>query len=410
VAARGAFGGRRRQWDPGRASRVTQLAWLGAWLFTTACGFQASPTASDDDDGVGVDDPVATCAWARHFNACALPAAPTAPLALTDRWTLNTTAATLLPTRIGTVIPVEAFVLKIVAQTGDGRDLLVLHTSAFTLAAGASLDVTGDRPLVIAAESTIEIDGDLDASSRGGKTTLPSNGPGASDSACAGTLDGSFSAQDNPVGSGGGGGGLAATGGTGGSGNAGNLRGAAGALVAIPALLRAGCAGGSGGGRMKSVADGGQGGGAIELAARTSVTVIGRINAGGAGGLGGIESGDGGGGGGSGGLISFDAPTVTLAPGSVIAANGGGGGAGADDERGGDGDDALLNAASARGGGGKSNTGGDGGALTMFAGADGGSAQNGGGGGGGGSVGYVLVRARTFMSSGAVVSPPASPL
>jgi hypothetical protein len=403
----------RRRWL--RASFLHRLPCAVASVFVAACSFQAARVSGDDGvDGGGAV--MGGCAWAVHFDACELPVAPTQDLVLNapTRWTFNTDGMG----SFGSTVPAGGFAIRKLLQTGGGGYVIVLYTSAFTLAAGATLDVTGDKGLVIAANSTIKIGGELDAGSHS-TTGPPTTGPGASDNAitCVGGLKGGAGGSgDSADGGGGGGGALAANGGQGGVSNNGGAGGGAGVLVSLPPFIRAGCAGGAGGG-MKNGDKGGEGGrggdggGAIELAARDSITVTGRINAGGGGGQGGKRSAGGGGAGGSGGIISFHAPTVTLESGSVIAANGGGGGAGAlDDKDGGDGDDALMSAISAGGGsidnGG--NPGGDGAASTTAA-ATGMGSGSGGGGGGGGSVGYLMVRAGVFTPAG-TVSPPVTKL
>jgi hypothetical protein len=373
-----------------------------------ACSFQARPNPGSGDDGVDGGGAVMACAWATHFDACELPGMPPAQALVLNgptKWTFTTFGTG----GFGPVTPAGGFVIRKLSQTGGGRDVLALYTSAFTLAADATLDVTGDKAFVIVADSTIVIDGVLDAGSHIGNGGLTVVGPGANDIGCAGSLDGGVSSGSNS-GGGGGGGALAANGGLGGVGNNGGPGGLAGARVALPAFIRAGCAGGTGGGRTTNDGNGGNGGGTVELAARGAITVTGHINAGGGGGEGGAKQQGGGGGGGSGGIISFHAPTVTFASTAVIAANGGSGGAGGiDDESGRSGDDGALAATSARGGdSGSDRAGGDGGASSTASGSPGTGSSNGGG-GGGGSVGYVMVRAGSF-SPGGVVSPSISRL
>jgi hypothetical protein len=384
------------------------LPWFAAGLFMAGCGFESSAVAPDG--GGAIPGGAMACAWATHFDACALPSVPpnSLTLALPAKWTFDTQGSGAF---VGAMPPAMTFVTKLLHQPGGGPDVLVLYTSAFTLEAGATLDVVGDKPLVIASDSAMVINGAIDAGSQTGKGVPPSKGPGAN-AGCSAALAGGLN------GGGGGGGGLAATGGAGG-GASGTGGGSAGPLVAMPAYLRAGCAGGQGG---RSGGKGGDGGGAIELAARGSITVNGSINAGGGGGGGsgakGPQGGSGGGGGGSGGVISFDSPSVTITPSAIIAANGGGGGGGgADEVNGGVGNDALVAASPA--GGGISvagHAGGSGGAASSLAGSPGGggissiTGDGDGGGGGGGAAGYVMVHARSFALTTAVVSPPASQL
>jgi hypothetical protein len=392
-----------------RACFATSLAWAVAGLFMAGCSFQARPNPASGDGGVeGVDGGgvLMACAWAAHFDACELPGTPPAQALMLNsptKWTFTTAGMG----GFGPVTPAGGFVIRKLSQTGGGRDVLVLYTSAFTLGAGATLDITGDKALVIAADTTIKIDGTLDAGSHTVSSGPPVVGPGANDIGCTGNLNGGGSGSG---GSGGGGGALAANGGPGGDGDNGGTGGGAGVQVALPAFVRAGCAGGTGGGSTRTNGNGGNGGGTIELAARGAITVTGRINAGGAGGEGGAKLQGGGGGGGSGGIISFHAPTVTFTSTAVIVANGGAGGSGGSDEDSGHaGDDGLLAAASARGGDPASESaGGDGGTVGKPDGSPGTDGSKSGG-GGGGSTGYVMVRAGSFSPAG-VGSPPASRL
>ena len=406
---------RSTSWRRPRASLVGALPWLVVPLFMAACGFESHALSAGGSDARGggsgdgggssnKPDGGMACAWATHFDACLLPGVPANPLTLTQptKWTFDTRGTgTFGPS----TPPPMTYVTKTLHQRNGGPDVLVLYTSAFTLEAGATLDVTGDKSLVIASDSTITIDGALDASSQTGGSAGPSKGPGASYAGC--TTVGGSGGDGNGGGDGGGGGGgaLGAGGGPGGDVN-GAPGGSAGAFMPVPGFIRAGCAGGKGG---KTGGKGGEGGGAIELAARGSIVVTGSINAGGGGGGKG-QNPSGGGGGGSGGVISFDSPSVMLAPGAIIAANGGGGGGGLnDDSSAGAGNDAPLAATNA--GGGTSETGqggGPGGASNPVGGGPGIGGNNGGGGGGGGSSGYVIVYAGSFVFAGAVVSPPAT--
>lgn len=397
-----------------RADVAGALPWLAAGLFMAACGFQspgapvAGPAGNVDGgplDGNGSSnkpDGAMACAWATHFDSCMLPGEPPNPLTLTQPtvWIFDTHGTGVFR---GTVPPAMTYVLKVVPQYNGGPDVLVLYSSAFTLEAGATLAVTGDKPLVIASGSTIQLDGVLDAGSHNiGTGSIV--GPGANLGTCTTGLDGS----NNGDGGGGGGGALAASGGTGGDGKNGGTAGKAGALVAVPGFLRAGCPGGKGG--KGGGGSGGNGGGAIELVARGSIVVNGKINAGGAGGGRGQQQ-TGGGGGGSGGVISLDSTSVMLMSTAILAANGGGGGGGENDGNASAGTDGLVGALGAAGGNSDVGAvGGLGGALNPLAGGPGmgSSGDGGGGGGGGGSAGYVIVYAGSFTPSSAVVSPPAT--
>lgn len=396
---------------PRRAAKT-----LAALLLVAGCGFESNATGNDSivdapgGDPTGGEDapappadsaPVSCVAWAAHFDVCALPAAPAAPLTLAGStvWRFDTTGAGAF---VGPAPAANTFTTKALPQTGGGPQVLVLYASAFTLQAGAILDVVGDTPLVVAADTTLEIAGTLNANSRTGASI---RGPGANAGDCTSGIDGAGSGD-------GGGGGGAGLSGLGGGGGARNVRdgGLPGALVTLPATLRAGCGGGAGG--RATGGRGGDGGGALELAARTSILVSGSINTGGGGGVGGgqAQQRGGGGGGGSGGVLSFDSTRVTLSNTATVAANGGGGGGGAEEANGGsNGADGALGTGGAVGGTSDcSNVGGGGGAGVLLPGRPGTGAENDcGGGGGGGAAGYVLVRATAFNGAGASISPPA---
>jgi len=266
---------------------------------------------------------------------------------------------------------------------------------------GSTVQITGGRPLVLLAVTTIQINGTVDAASHRGTIT-----PGA-----AGNFGGcdAGTAATNAAGAGGGGAGgsFGAAGGDGGG--PGATKGVAGA--AQPGnTLRGGCKGGDGkegGGAAATRGIGGNGGGVVYLIADGSITVgaTGTINASGAGGTNGVISLAGGGGGGSGGLIGFDSPTVTN--GGAIFANGGSGAEGSGiNGPGATGNDptgigaATPNAPISGNGG----DGANGGAAPTNTGGVGATSTDGGGGGGG--VGVIRkFRAATI---GGMISPAAN--
>jgi hypothetical protein len=382
---------------------------LAGWLLVAGCGFSAQSGGAGDDNGGGGSGGSSTmpdgggCAWATQFDACALPAAPPSPLKLIAPtvWKFDTHGPGSF---VGTAPPAMTFVIASLPQGPGTLDAVVLYTSAFSLDQGATLEVTGDKPLVIASSSTIVIAGVLNAASRGGTGGPPSTGPGANGPDCTAGLDSTGNSDG-----GGGGGALGAAGGPGGSGSNGN-GGDAGQVIGLQAYLRGGCPGGRGG--QQAGGKPGAGGGAIELVARDSVTVTGSINAGGGGGEGGARSqtSGGGGGGGSGGMIRFDSPAVSFAGSAFIAANGGGGGGGAESNNaGGPGADGALTMSNAKGGSSKDHGGGTGGAAARITGEQGsGGNEGGGGGGGGGAVGFVVVHSASFSPATAMVSPGAT--
>jgi len=374
------------------------------------CEGVAPPMDADvPDDGVApdtapVDTGVPGCAmWTpQHFDACAIPA-PGGSITIGADGSYDTTTGVLM---VGGMVSTPASI--VIDQGGlPGR---VISVEDFSVSMGGTLRVVGEMPLIVASRGSIDIQGDLDASS----TRVGAAGAGANPSACFDAMAGGSGLAGS---GGGGGGGFHGNGGDGGRGNGNMLDGPehpggpGGGSTASPSAVRAGCNGAdSGFGMSPAVAPGGAGGGAVQLTARGSITVGGRILAGGAGGTGGLSSlATGGGGGGSGGFIGLDAPTVTVT--GTLAANGGGGGEGSNrSTTGGDGQDGRADDMRATGGAGvgaQSTDGGDGGAGTMHDGASVTDVDNGGGGGGGGGTGFVLIWSESWVETGALISPPA---
>ncbi len=367
---------------------------------------------STDGSSIGEDGAI-ECAWKpRHFDACALPK-PSPTLALNAKFVFDTD----IPGFVGAPL---ANPPAMTIATGA----VVIHLESLVVERDATLRVIGSKPLIIASASTIEIDGVIDVSSRRGEPF----GAGANPAACDATkaVPG---ANETTTGGGSGGGGGGAFQGSGGGGGPGgalleNPGGIGGKHAPVPRVVRGGCNGAASGkagpdpqvsppSNANTVALGGAGGGAIQLTARTSITIRGVVVASGAGGEGApLHSATGGGGGGSGGYIGFDAPKVSFIDAARIVANGGGGGAsegfaGAG-AHGADGHDdavtALGGIAASCGGGG-----GAGSAQTTFAGFNASpTASSCGGGGGGGGAGYIMVHAQESSFTASVVfSPPA---
>jgi hypothetical protein len=283
-----------------------------------------------------------------------------------------------------------------------------------TIAVG-SVSVTGNRPLVLVAQTGITVTGLLDAASHHAGAV----GPGSASSAdCK-----PFPAAPGmgPPGGGGAGGGFMVPGGGGGAGNGaagGSVPGgqAASGQVGAPARLRGGCAGQPGGGG--NATDGGAGGGAVYLVSSGAISMSGKIDVSGAGGKG-RDAMHGGGGGGSGGMIVLFALSISTMPSTILIADGGGGGGGSSaidlsqsTVKGSDGLEPVLVTpiAPASGGvggiGGMGFNGGDGGlgypaasnTLPGLLGVTGDIGAGGGGGGGGG--GYI--RSNQMLGSAAV--------
>jgi hypothetical protein len=271
-----------------------------------------------------------------------------------------------------------------------------------TIQAGARIVATGERPLLIVAYDTIDVEGTVDVSSH--RAPAEVIGASADDARCQPAAGGS----DTVGGSGGAGGSLSFFGGAGGA--AGATAGPQPLPGPTPVALHGGCIGGPGGAFGMALGGAvGHSGGAVYLIAQSSITLGAgaRLLANGEGGGKG-SPGAGGGGGGSGGMIVLDAPMIALATGALVLAEGGGGGGGGD----------LGNLAS-DGGEVDSAPGASGGSATAPAGAGGGGAtasaginghdnattSTGGAGGGGGASGAVLIYGA--RSGTALISPPA---
>lgn len=377
------------------AGHAGTVCGTSGYCVVSASGSDAGP--SDTVDGTTPFDCHQWTPLPMHFDPCMIPV-PSGDLILSTAGTYryDTTTGTLTAPGGGTSQPPHLIV----------RGAQLISVSSFQLAATANLRVVGDKPLIVASWSSIDVSGVIDLTSN-----LTELGAGANPVEC-GSHAAIAGTSNSGGGGGGGGGGFQGTGGTGGKGNNTTVGGLGGGPVAPPSLL-GGCAGAAGGAGSTPGALGGGGGGAIELAAHDSITINGAINAGGSGGHGATtnlddsSSGPGGGGGGSGGMIFLDA--TNLDGSGVIAANGGGGGEGADSSAGQlpgqDGMTGLASNTPARGG--AQNVAGDGGtgssAVTLDGGAGTLDATDGGGGGGGGA-GYIVVHLGT-SSFGGVVTP-----
>jgi hypothetical protein len=299
----------------------------------------------------------------------------------------------------------SATVTQSIKQNANGVTILVYYVKSFKLEPNAVLSVTGFNPVAIVSLGDIDIEGQLLVNGQ-------SSNPGAGGcegvlqvDGCGGTSNtggGQAGSIGNGTYQGGSGGGYCGAGGAG---------GAFGGASALPGGIAWGTAslipfagGASGGGANDDT--GGGGGGALQLVARTSITIGsgGFINAGGGGG-GALEA-DWfpGAGGGSGGAILLEAPSVTVA--GALGANGGGGGAG-DDTTGNQGADATPTSTPAAGGSASGTVaGGSGGAGSTAAGGAGegsatpmGSENNGSAGGGGGGAGRIRINTSSGKAS-----------
>lgn len=306
--------------------------------------------------------------------------------------------------------------VKVVSQH-DGGEAVALVMDSLTIAQGASLTLSGNRPVIFAVYGDADIAGLVDASGATG-----TDGPGAG-RACADAAgsSGGESPGGNAGSGGGSGGGFGSAGGPGGSNGANSTRVDGGQTAGNAALvpLRGGCPGGKGGGRLPGsvVGFGGGGGGAVQISARGKLKIDGTIAAPGGGGGVGEQVKDGGGGGGSGGGILLEGSPVVVGPDAFVTANGGGGGGGQPQsgavgaQPGASG--ATLGSSPAAGGMG-AGSGGDGGSgAALSADPTGGADPSatslfpdyGGGGGGGGGVGRIRVNGATECVPGGSFSP-----
>lgn len=270
----------------------------------------------------------------------------------------------------------------VVAAQADGSNVAVFVTQSLRIEGTVRLTVTGQLPIVIIALDTAQIVGELSAA--------PTNHEGVA---------GGFSARGNMAGNGygpgagtrtmprGGGGGGSHCG-IGGKGSAGNVGGPMyGAPTLVPLM-------GGSSGANDNLYEAGAGGGAIHIAAGTSIQIstTGIIHAGGAGGS------HAGAGGGSGGAILLEAPTITVA--GILAANGGAGGANEGSTYGGA--NSAPSGTPAVGGGDPTMMhalGGDGSAAQIVNGADGTLGMNDYFGGGGGGAGYIRLNTSAGAAS-----------
>jgi hypothetical protein len=302
-----------------------------------------------------------------------------------------------------------------ITQGGGAPGICVLVHGDVTIAAGATLTVTGSRALALVATGSFVVDGTIAASAN-----LAMSGPGAPFTAGAGGAAGAGNVQTS-----GGGGGNGEIGGDGSTASTSGAGGLGGAAVGTDALvpLTGGGAGGAGGPDALGggEAAGGGGGGAIQLVACGTFTLgaDGVIHANGGGGAGGagaalaLDAPNGGAGGGAGGSILIEAASFTTDGG--VFANGGGGGGGGQRAVGGaagmagqNGQDGLVPAAGGLPGTAMSGVGGPGGAGSTPAAAGGvppDTMQAAGGAGGGVGVIRVNNRAGEAISEG-THSPP----
>jgi hypothetical protein len=202
----------------------------------------------------------------------------------------------------------QTFEVSVVDGAGTNPDVLVVPVASLRVVAGTTFSVQGTRAIAFVSWGDVRMQGTL---------RVVAGRSEAVEEDCWGRGSDPVGNDDDIPGPGGGS--FATYGGNGGEIT--NVAGAgagkpAGELVGNETLvpLRGGCPGGSDG-----IGGQGIGGGAIQIASRTLITVPGALGANGGGGC--VSSG-----GGSGGGLLLEAPIVTVAGG--VFANGGGGGCG----------------------------------------------------------------------------------
>jgi hypothetical protein len=331
----------------------------------------------------GVDRPPACLPGLAGFHPSNIPASVTIPSALPS--ITQTVASTFDTDALAFSPPIGGDGGQPVAMTvtlGDGRSAALVLFKNYTLSAGVTLSVTGEPPLIIAADGNVEIDGTITATQSATNHWYCGGAPGPSTAArggicalnsCSGGGAAGETTSSQQIGSGGG-----AFCGIGGTGSAPVVDGGTsptpppgGMAYGTPDLVPL-VGGASSGSTDNIVGQMNHGGGAIEIAAGGSVTVDanGVINMGG-----GADHQQYAVGGGSGGGILLEAPTVNL-KGAVVA--NGASGAGWH----GAGSDGQVTLTAAPGGG---TLGGAGSSATTISGGNGISAVGNWSGGGGGA-------------------------
>jgi hypothetical protein len=258
----------------------------------------------------------------------------------TDTGEIGGASGTIRPAGTG-LDPGSGIYFTTLTQPTGFPGLGVFSIKNMVVPQGTTVEVIGQRALVLLASGGITLNGVVDAVAAGsvggpggfggGPPDTQGFGPGAG-------LPSQASTFGDYCSGGGGGAGFGGTGGAGGTSNCAspnNFAGGAGGGVygtpsLVPLIGGSGGAGGStpAGSTVSVIGYGGGGGGAVQLVSATFVAVgaSGGVNAGAGGGAGAISGG--GAGGGAGGAILIEAPAVTVASGGVLAANGGGGGGG----------------------------------------------------------------------------------
>ncbi len=373
---------------------------ISSLIFAVGCSYSPAQNGGDDvpTDGTNPDSDGSTvttevCFGTSPFRVCVDPAP-------TNTVDLSTQPSNVLDTTASSGDPLCLTTPPASWTNGGQTDACIVVAQDITLDSG-TLDVDGDRPLVLVASNSLTIAGTIDAASH----VAGDKGPNASPASCGANNNGT---TDSNKGGGGAGGSLAGTGGIGGTGN--NNGGATatggtpeGAGTAPFDVIRGGCRGGDGAKGDGTTVSGGLGGGAVVLLGG-AVMISGIVNVAGGGGQGGTTSRGGGGGGGAGGMIVIDGTSIAVS--GTLLATGGGGGGGADGNTpGGPGNDPdpFAPTTAAAGGSKGGGAGGIGGAGGTSSDGNAGNTADDGGGGGGGSVGAIRVLTGTPPSTGNIV-------
>jgi len=208
-----------------------------------AAGAEASDDAGDDapaadgptDAATGEDGPPCTV-WSwdpSNVNLCGAgtPAAVDG-LHLTARaWTYDTDTGELASAGLPTAVPTSA----LSAQTTGGAEVRIVSLLGLQVDAGATVTVTGSRPLIIVVHGDATVDGTIDASARLDTNSESIPGPGGNDPTECGSSTGAPGEDALDSSSGGGGGGGGGFGGDGGDGGDGDGGDGTGPWVAPPA-------------------------------------------------------------------------------------------------------------------------------------------------------------------------------
>jgi hypothetical protein len=348
-----------------------------------------------------------------NFPATLTVPAGLAPYAQSDDATLDTDALTLTVAGADAGADGGVALRTAVVTLSNGNEAAIVFFDSYTLAAGATLTVTGQRALILAANDTLLIQGTIATAESPTNEWSGGGPPGPATAARAGVCDDDSENGGGAAGSldaneelGGGGGGFCGPGGHG-TGGAPPVDAGADAASGGPAggqpygnASLVPLVGGSSGGNASHASNDNHGGGAVELVAGSSLTIDldGVIDMAG-GGYGNNVSANGGG---SGGAILLEAPSVTVR--GTLAANGGAGSV----LNGGFGAPGMASdqpTTEAR------NQGGQGSASAVIAGGDahaGAGFQTAGGGGGAGRIRMNTGCGGTLkLNSGAIVSPGA---